>query len=184
MRRTKEEAMQTRETVLNAATQIIARQGFTGFTIDAVAHEAGLTKGGVLHHFPSKDDLINGLIDQVVMMFNNRLQEELQQETDEQPGRWLRAYIRTVFSVRHDENLLPALAAAVSAETQILDRIRKSFEGSQLAAVQDGTNPVLATIIRLAVDGMVFGRALNVDVLDPAESRRVYDELIRLTRQL
>jgi len=170
---------------LNAATRIIARQGFTGFTIDAVAHEAGLTKGGVLHHFHSKEDLINGLIDQVVMMFNNRLQDELQQETDDQPGRWLRAYIRTVFAVRYEEmNLLPALAAAVSAETQILDRIRKSFEGSQLAAVQDSSNPVLATIIRLAVDGMVFGRALNVDVLDPAESRRVYDELIRLTRQL
>lgn len=185
MRRTKEEAMQTRETVLNAAAQIIAQHGFSAFTIEAVAQEAGVTKGGVLHHFPSKEALINGLIDQVILMFNTRLQEELQTEPDDAPGRWLRAYIRTVFLVRYDDkNLLPALAAAVAAEHQILARIRRSFEGSQLAAEQDGTNPVLSTIIRLAVDGMVFARALNVDVLDQAQSRRVYDELLGLTRQL
>ncbi len=186
MRRTKEEAMQTRETVLNAAAQIIARHGFSAFTIEAVAQEAGVTKGGVLHHFRSKEDLINGLINQVMMIFNTRLQEELLNEPEDQPGHWLRAYIRTVFSVDYDDdkNLIPALAAAVAADHQILDRIRRSFEGSQLAAVQDGSNPVLATVIRLAIDGMVFGRALKVDVLDPTASRKVYDELIRLTRQL
>lgn len=182
MRRTKEEALKTRETVLKAATQIIARLGVSAFTIDAVAQEAGVTKGGVLHHFPSKEALIDGLIDQVITAFNNWLMAELETEPPGQPGRWLRAYIRTIFSVQYDDiNLIPALAAAVAADHQTLDRIRRGFEESQMAAVQDGIDPIQATIIRLAVDGIVFARALNIDILDQETSQKVYDELLRLT---
>lgn len=182
MRRTKAEAMQTRETVLKAAAQVIASQGVNAFTIEAVAQQAGVTKGGVLHHFPSKEDLMNGLIDQVIEAFNARLLEELKAEPPEQPGRWLRAYIRTVFFTDYqDKNLIPALAAAVAADHRTLEHIRRSFEQSQRAAVQDGIDPIQATIIRLAVDGLVFTRALGVDVLDSETSEKVYNELFRLT---
>ena len=55
------------------------------------------------------------------------------------------------------------------------------MESSQVAAVQDGLDPTLATIIRLAVDGVIFTRAFNVNVLDRETSQHVYDELFRLT---
>lgn len=183
MRRTKEEAMQTRERVLAAAAHLIAHQGINVFTIEAVAQEASLTKGGVLHHFPSKDALISGLIEEVFQTFNTRLNEELQSEPIGQPGRWLRAYIRTVFSVEYEEkNLLPSLAAVLATDHQLVERIRQSFEKNQQLAVQDGTDPMEATLIRLVVDGLVFARALNIDVLDQETSREVYEELVRRTR--
>ncbi len=182
MRRTKEEALQTREAVLKASTKIIAELGVGAFTIEAVAQEAGVTKGGVMHHFPSKEALVNGLIDQVIEAFNAWVMEELKAEPEDAPGRWLRAYIRTIFSVRYEDmNLIPALAAAVGSDHQTLVRIRRSFEKSQRAALQDGIDPIQATIVRLAIDGVVFARALNVDVLDAETSRQVYEELLRLT---
>lgn len=182
MRRTKEEALQTRESILQAAAQIIARLGINAFTIEAVAQEAGLTKGGVLHHFPTKEALVNGLIDQVIGVFDTRLEEELRVEPAAQPGRWLRAYIRTIFAVQYDDkNLMPALAAALAADHQLLARIRCNYAASQLAAVQDGLDSMQATIIRLAVDGIVFARALNLEVLDQETNQQVRDELFRLT---
>jgi len=183
MRRTKEDAMQTRETVLVAATQVIARLGVNAFTIDAVAKEAGVTKGGVLHHFPSKEALIEGLIAQVMQTFKTRLQAELATDTLGDTGRWLRAYIRTVFSVQYEvQNLIPALAAAVAADHQTLNRIRQGFEESQQAAIHDGIDPIQATIARLAVDGIVFARALNIDVLDQETSQKIYEALFKLTQ--
>ncbi len=182
MRRTKEEAMKTREAVLKAASQIIVRLGIGAFTIDAVAQEAGITKGGVMHHFPSKEALIDGLIDQVTDVFSAWLEKELTAEPEGQPGRWLRAYIRTIFSVKFEEmNLIPALAAAVAAHPKTIERIRRTMEASQIAVLQDGVDPTVATIIRLAVDGFVFTRAYNLNVLDNETSQRVADELFRLT---
>ena len=183
MRRTKEEALKTRETVLKAAAQIILRLGGSAFTLEAVAQQAGITKGGVLHHFPSKEALIDGLIDQAIEAFNGRLTAELAAEPEERPGRWLRAYIRTVFLFPYEGgSLIPALAAAVSAE-HTLERIREGFRMSQQMAIHDGLDPILAIIIRTAVDGVVFARALSLDVLDKDVSQTMYEELLRLTEQ-
>lgn len=189
MRRTKAEALQTRETVLRAAAQVLVRLGVGAFTIDAVAQEAGITKGGVLHHFPSKEALLVGLIDQVIALFDGRLAEELEAEPPSAPGRHLRAYMRAVFSVHHqDTQLVPLLAAVVAADPRILgrhrvlERIRGAFEESQRAAIADGMDPIEATVLRLAVDGIVFARALGLDVLDARTSREVLDALLRRTQ--
>lgn len=182
MRKTKAEAQQTRESVLKAASHVITRHGAAAFTLDAVAHEAGVTKGGVLHHFPSKEALINGLIDTVIERFQARLREELSAEPEHIAGRWLRAYIRTIFASHYDSGMLmPALAAVASADATTLERVRASFAYSQAAAANDGIPPTQATLIRLAVDGLVFARALNVDVLDDPLSQAVRAALITLT---
>lgn len=185
MRRTKEAALQTRENILNAAAQVILQQGMSAFTIEAIAQQAGVTKGGVLHHFPSKEALIQGLIEQVIAAFNARLMQELEAEPADSNGRWLRAYIRTIFLADYAaHSLIPTLAAALSADEATRERIRQGFHASQQAALADGIDPVQATIIRLAVDGLVFSRALGVDVLDHTMSSAVYEKLLQLSHSI
>ena len=46
------------EIILEAAAAVLLKGGVRGLTIDAVAVEAGLSKGGVLHHYASKDALV------------------------------------------------------------------------------------------------------------------------------
>lgn len=182
MRRSREDAQRTREMILAAAGQTIVQLGVDGFTIDAVAQEAGVTKGGVLHHFPSKDALVDSLIDQVLAQFEMRLAAELAQEPVGAPGRWLRAYIGAIFPARDEEmNLLPALAAAVAANAATIERIRAGMLASQQSAVADGIDSVTATIIRLAVDGAIFTRAFHLDVLDAQERGMVRARLIGMT---
>ncbi len=43
------------EIILEAAAAVLRKSGARGLTIDAFAVEAGLSKGGVLHHYASKD---------------------------------------------------------------------------------------------------------------------------------
>ncbi len=50
------------QTILDAAGAVLRRGGGRALTIDAVAAQAGLSKGGVLHHYGSKDALILALV--------------------------------------------------------------------------------------------------------------------------
>src|SRR5205809_615370 len=48
--------------LLDAAEAVVVRQGIANLTLDAVAAEAGMSKGGLLHHFPTKDRLVEALV--------------------------------------------------------------------------------------------------------------------------
>ncbi|MFD8712550.1 TetR/AcrR family transcriptional regulator, partial [Streptomyces anulatus] len=50
-----------RTQILEAATRVVQREGVKSVTFDSVAAEAGLTKGGLLYHFASRDDLVQAI---------------------------------------------------------------------------------------------------------------------------
>src|SRR3569833_1604765 len=50
------------DALLDADEDVVARQGITSLTLDAVAAEVGMSKGDVLHHFPAKDRLVEAMV--------------------------------------------------------------------------------------------------------------------------
>lgn len=57
-RRVRLSAQDRRAQLLAEATLQIARSGYQGFTMDGLAKASNLTHAGVLHHFPSKKELL------------------------------------------------------------------------------------------------------------------------------
>ncbi|MCH7231159.1 TetR/AcrR family transcriptional regulator [Glycomyces sp. L485] len=47
-----------REEIVRAAIEVIAERGFRGSSLAAVAEKVGLTQQGLLHYFPTKDELL------------------------------------------------------------------------------------------------------------------------------
>src|SRR5262245_55593126 len=111
---TKKTPEATRAKLIQAAITIVVEQGAAHLTLNAVAHAAQVSKGGLLHHFPTKEALLYGIDDLATQMWSERLKHALAQEPDGQPGRWCRAYIRAAFDRQHDENrVLQALTRVV-----------------------------------------------------------------------
>ena len=54
--------LSSRERILAAAVQVALREGVSAMTLEAVAREAGVSKGGLLYHFASKDELIAAML--------------------------------------------------------------------------------------------------------------------------
>jgi len=52
----------TRTIILNAALQCFYERGFNNTTTEKVAREAGVSRGAMLHHFPSRFDLIKAAV--------------------------------------------------------------------------------------------------------------------------
>ena len=63
MRRTKTEAEQTRNSLLDAAEFVFWTKGVTRSTLDEIAGKAGSTRGAIYHHFRGKADLLVALLD-------------------------------------------------------------------------------------------------------------------------
>ena len=51
----------TRAQIMGAAMQTLQESGAAGFTLDAVVARLPLSKGALLHHFPSKAELLKAL---------------------------------------------------------------------------------------------------------------------------
>jgi TetR/AcrR family transcriptional regulator, acrAB operon repressor len=69
VRRTKEEAQQTRNALLDAAEAVFEQRGVSGTSLQEVAEAAGVTRGAVYWHFRDKADLYNAMMDRAVLPF-------------------------------------------------------------------------------------------------------------------
>ncbi|MDR5762052.1 TetR family transcriptional regulator [Caballeronia sp. LZ035] len=67
MKRTRHEALATRELILDAAERVFAEQGVSGATLDAVALRAGFTRGAVYGHFRNKSALLAEVMQRVTL---------------------------------------------------------------------------------------------------------------------
>ncbi|MBB3259924.1 TetR/AcrR family acrAB operon transcriptional repressor [Paraburkholderia bannensis] len=63
MRRTREQSLALRKTLLDCAEQIFARKGFAQTTLDEIAAKAGVTRGAIYVHFRNKADVFEALFE-------------------------------------------------------------------------------------------------------------------------
>src|SRR5262245_6886871 len=80
------------DTLLDAAEAVVVRQGIANLTLDSVAAEAKVSKGGLLHHFPSKDKLIEGMVKRTAENWRNCYMQAYQR-APQGPGRMTRAML-------------------------------------------------------------------------------------------
>ena len=66
-RRTKEEAAETREKLLDAAEHLFQKQGVSRTSLQDIARRAGATRGAVYWHFKDKADLFNQMMERVTL---------------------------------------------------------------------------------------------------------------------
>ena len=145
------ERTNNRARILDAARRIVEQRGTAHLTIEAVAAEAALSKGGVIYHYGSKRALLAALRDAAL--------EDLSARYAEQPAdtsalaAWLRAH-------RASTAAPPALGAAMLAnaaeDPEMLDPLRRFVRARLNDVVAEAADPDLARLMFLAVLGWRF----------------------------
>lgn len=164
--RTDTKGVDTKGRIIAAAEEVVLRDGVAHLTLEATAAEAGLSKGGVLYHFPTRDALVMGMVGKIIDEFDRDIETEMAALAG--PGRFIRAYIRATMAPTTTEpdgqdRLGAALIAAAAAEPALLAPLQAAADRWQGRLVDDGLDPVTATVLRLASDGLwlcdLFGLA-------------------------
>ncbi|MBD0280758.1 MAG: TetR/AcrR family transcriptional regulator [Thermoleophilaceae bacterium] len=148
----------TRRRLLDAAAAVVRRDGPRGLTLDAVAAQAGLSKGGLLYHFTTKD----ALIDALVQDWLDRFEAEVAEGTT--GANWACAYARACAGPRSAAERATdvALLVAIAAQPRGLEAVRKRYAAWQDRLVADARDQVDATVVRLAADGLWFADLLGL----------------------
>jgi AcrR family transcriptional regulator len=167
------------ERTLRAAARVMVRDGADAMTLEAVAAEAGVSKGGLLYHFPSKEALISALIDDWLERFDRSVAARAAADS----GAWASAYVQATADRRDsepDRTLDGALLIAMAADRKRLAALQPSYKEWQRRLEGDVGDKLTATLVRLATDGLWLA-----DVLDLAPPRgRLRRELVERLRYL
>lgn len=175
----------SRAMILATAEEIVSKEGVASLTFDKIAAASGLSKGGILYHFGSKNDLVKAMIEQFVSRFETGL-AGLAAEDDVETGRYSRAYLRATFGEASTtgesyDRLGASITAALSSFPDYLQIVRQQNIRCQAGVENDGLDPVLATIMRLAVEGMWLAEVFEVMKLDPDMKQAVIGRLMSWT---
>jgi TetR/AcrR family transcriptional regulator, acrAB operon repressor len=67
VRRTKNEAEETRSRILDAAERVFSEHGVSRTSLEDIAHAAGVTRGAIYWHFKDKSDLVAAMVNRVTL---------------------------------------------------------------------------------------------------------------------
>jgi AcrR family transcriptional regulator len=176
----------SRERILASSVQVALRDGVSAMTLEAVAKEAGVSKGGLLYHFSSKDELIAAMLQHHAGRIQTAI--EARMATDENPrGRWFRALIQTIHGsggadpvMAEMPRFLIAMLAASATNPQLLDPIRERLKGVRERLLEEGPNGMRQVALWPAVFGLMLWRHLGVISDDDPVRQAIVEELLGL----
>jgi len=104
-RRTKEDALATRDLLLDAAERVFQRRGVSRTSLQEIAQEAGLTRGAIYWHFDNKADVFDAMLQRVTLPMVANLKSPPEAEAAE-PLQHLRRNVATAFhQTVHDQQV-------------------------------------------------------------------------------
>ncbi len=175
----------SRELILDAAEALVLDAGAAHLTLDAVAERAGISKGGLLYNYATKEALLQAMITRHVERITEAQAETLAQ-LPPGPGRELRACLLTALNdgkCSEGKRLGVSMIAASANEPRLLEPIRELQRrrlGHLLEASAAGLDFGRTAAVSLAVDGLMLTEMLQTSPYDPAQRQRVVAQLVRM----
>jgi AcrR family transcriptional regulator len=175
--------------LVDAATEILRRDGLEGLTVQAVVERAGLSLRAFYQRFAGKDDLLLAVFEETMRAAAARIREDLRSVSD--PLERLAAIVKGIFRSAHSDDVV-AESVPLSREHLRLaesrpEELRHAIEplitlmAEQIAAgmdagvVRSGDPRRLAILVHHLVTGQIHGVLLGT--VREAESERTGEEL-------
>lgn len=165
-----------RDRVLDAAEAVVVRQGIGSLTLDAVAAEAGMSKGGLLHHFPTKDRLIESMVTRCAEGWR-ACASQAYEATPPGPGRMARALLGHLVDAQawteQCRRSSSAVFAALVQDPRLIEPMRAVYHEVRDRLADDGLAPGVGETVIAAMDGLWLYRVLGLATVDQNLMNRI-----------
>ena len=161
-----------RDRILDAAEGVILESGGRSFTLDAVAERAGISKGGLVYSFPTKDALIRAALEREVTRFQEAVRQRLGGRQVE-PFELVLAHIDEALDEDDSTRIAAFLVTALVHAPDMMEPARRYYRAlldpllSKSGAAHDVRHALLA------VEGIFLLRGLGFVEVSAAEHKSV-----------
>lgn len=169
-----------RQQILDTAIKLWSGQTIQGPSFDVIAREVNITKGGVMHHFPTKQALLEALFNVLMMRIDQRISDLMASDPDAQ-GRFSRAYLEVITTLADSpDGQLCDILTIVALSDAILSERWKNWMKQHLHKHTDTDSSINTQIVLFAADGLW----LSDHITDPAERQALIKQLKDMTYQV
>ncbi|TFD92107.1 TetR/AcrR family transcriptional regulator [Cryobacterium lactosi] len=168
----------SRTDILAAALRVVDAAGGVDITYESVAREVGLSKAGLMYHFPSKDDLMYAVIEHVIDRWKVELRGTLGRSFEESTlAERVRAFVEFAANGGATRGEFVVFTEAVRRPTLSgpwLEYLREWFEfGSE-------TDTASLLLVWLATNGLWIAEATNIVAVSPAQRQALISRSLTL----
>jgi AcrR family transcriptional regulator len=183
---TADDALQTRpskanarERILAAAAEVAAESGAVHLSLDAIARKAGISKGGLLYHFPKKEDLMRALVEHHLSGIEEATRKAAFSvaEPNAVAAALIGAYLDKV-NIGCDGPQPSGVFAALAENPNLLEPVRHCQKRIVERIRSTAADPALSLIAFLAVEGMKTLDLFETDPLTAEEREMVLATLL------
>ncbi|AXG78856.1 TetR/AcrR family transcriptional regulator [Streptomyces paludis] len=170
-----------RNQILDAAIRVVERDGITSLTLESAAEEAGVTKGGLMYHFRTRDDLLLAIQRHLTAAWEERLADELGKPLSEASSReTVGAYTRMGSQGGSSKADLAFMVESVSQPelAHVWNQMMSRWSPSPSSTERDQIDLLLA---RLAADGLWLYEATSAAPLPEPVKQALRERLAELT---
>jgi AcrR family transcriptional regulator len=173
-----------REAVLDAAEALVMDMGAAHLTMDAVAARAVVSKGGVLHHFPTKSALIVAMLERLLAVFRSDM-EMIERVAGAGLQDHLCAWIRLMQTTDEKlERVAAALLSASAIEPRLLAPFGQLMQ-DRVARYRTGNKCFGQTLVILtALDGYWLFSSLGLDPIQKPDKTTFFEALNSMVDRL
>lgn len=170
----------TKDAALQAALSIIARDGAGKLTLDAIARESGISKGGLMHQFHTKEAVITALLERQTAQLEVLAQKYLEEHGAGQAHPQLAAHIATSRQVIDGPAYSISFAIhGLLAQDPGLLAISRDRDAKHLEAIKaEAADPDLAMLRWLAARGLVQTALAGPSPVSVEERERLFARLL------
>lgn len=169
----------SRRAALQAALTIIARDGPGHLTFDAISRESGISKGGLMHQFRTKTEVLKALLEHDIEHFENFSQQYLARIAGTTPEANLATEIATMREATENPHAGGfAVLAALVEDPALLSSTNEKSAQKVKRIKAEAADPELALLRWAAARGLVFTSLLGLCPLSNKERGRLFDRLL------
>ncbi|HCS6905089.1 TPA: TetR family transcriptional regulator [Escherichia coli] len=168
----KKDPIRLYQQLLESAAMIAGRDGIAALSLNAVAREAGVSKGGLLHHFPNKQALIYALFARLLAIMEEAISY----------GRFTRAYVNYLSALTdtQESRQLMVLSLAMPDEP-VLRKCWRDWMLGHLANGDELDNSPTGTLVRYTADGIWLSELTEGITMSPEHRQALVDSLNKMT---